>query len=490
MNPRQKIVLAVVLLANIALWGIPSDVVEQVARDKHTLLGRYSREHFALNVAVLVISAVGLYVDQGRGEKYKRRWFQVVATALFLAPGVALLDFAARSAVDESYIFDSVAYHRPAAVSFSRHFEDRPTAARTYPNAAGGFGVVECAYRTDERGFRNRATVDRADVVVLGDSFAEGSKVSDEHAWPVLLAEGTGASIYNLGMSGYAPAHYLAALDQYGLPLSPSIVLCMLYEGNDFRTSGEKGDGGGGERSWSRRVKSYIKQSPVRSAVDRAFVKWFGPIGSRRPFDGLGVLSWLPLGVPRGEAARYYAFAPKQLLTSRWEVGAFAASGEWSRAAGALSEIKLACDRVGARLIVVYAPTKAHVILPLARDRVSADQLRAFAGLRAKQLPEAGEFAHLLFDRLDSMERVVEAWCAARDVVFVGATEALRERAAAGEQVYYTYDQHWTPIGHDVVAEVVRAALPELGSAVTREGAGESRDNEAAAFTGDPKSDR
>ena len=44
--PRQKIWLVVVMATNLARWLIPSDVVEQIARDRHTMLGRYSRQHF------------------------------------------------------------------------------------------------------------------------------------------------------------------------------------------------------------------------------------------------------------------------------------------------------------------------------------------------------------------------------------------------------------------------------------------------------------
>ena len=42
---RQKIWLAVVIVTNLLLWIIPSDVVELIARDRQTLLGRYSRGH-------------------------------------------------------------------------------------------------------------------------------------------------------------------------------------------------------------------------------------------------------------------------------------------------------------------------------------------------------------------------------------------------------------------------------------------------------------
>ena len=43
----QKLFVLGVLLVNAGVWIVPSDVVELMARDRQTLLGRYSREHLA-----------------------------------------------------------------------------------------------------------------------------------------------------------------------------------------------------------------------------------------------------------------------------------------------------------------------------------------------------------------------------------------------------------------------------------------------------------
>lgn len=77
---RQKIWLTIIIVVNLALWIIPSDVVEQIARDRHVLLGRYSRAHFSWIVGMLIFSAISFYVDWSTGQTYQRRWFQVLAT--------------------------------------------------------------------------------------------------------------------------------------------------------------------------------------------------------------------------------------------------------------------------------------------------------------------------------------------------------------------------------------------------------------------------
>ncbi len=40
-------------------------------------------------------------------------------------------------------------------------------------------------------------------------------------------------------------------------------------------------------------------------------------------------------------------------------------------------------------------------------------------------------------------------------------TKALRAAAVSGTQVYFTYDQHWTPEGHEIVAEAVHRFLTD-----------------------------
>ena len=283
--PRQKIWLTLMIVTNLALWIIPSNVVETIARDQHILLGRYSRTHFAWIVAMLIFTPVSFYVDWATGDTYKKRWFQVLTFLLILTPALLLVDFLTRSPQTQHYVRDTTAYHRPPDAVFKDSFQDKPVAARSYPVERPGYGVVECTLSTDGRGYRNQTALDRYDVVVLGDSFAEGSSVSDEQAWPVQLARKTGLSVYNLGMSGYDPFHYLESLKTTGLQLNPGLVVCLLYEGNDFRSA--KSDAKRRSPSLSKRVGEYVTGSPIAQKLDRMIVKLFGPINSRGPVSGI-----------------------------------------------------------------------------------------------------------------------------------------------------------------------------------------------------------
>jgi len=460
---RQKIWLAIVITANLALWIVPSDVVEQIARDRHTMLGRYSRTHFSVNVGILLISLISFYIDWSTGETYKKRWFRVIAALLVMTPSLALVDFLLRAPADRHYVKDHIAYHRPVNARFEGIYEDRPQAYRTYPAPPAGYGKVACTLTTDQRGFRNATVLDKYDVVALGDSFAEGSSVSDEHVWPVHLAQTSGLTVYNLGMSGYDPFHYRHSLEQYGLALKPSYVVCLLYEGNDFRSA--KSDSKRLKPSVSSRFKEYYKQSPIISALDSLLIDTFGPINSQGSVKGVEVLDWLPLAVPPGEGARYYAFAPKELrdlYSSREE---FSGDKHWLNTRSQIAEMDKLCRDAGCRFILVFAPTKAHVTLPAVADRLPAEKVRAFMALRYKKpLPEAAAFLATLLERADASETVARDWCSREGIPFLSLTESLRRAAVEGTQVYYTYDQHWTPDGHRVVAEAVNGYLTSLNT--------------------------
>lgn len=85
----------------------------------------------------------------------------------------------------------------------------------------------------DANGYRNAHALAHADIVALGDSNTYGSFVAREAAWPQLLANKTGVSVYNMGVGGYGPAQYFLQIED-ALRLSPKLIIIALYFGNDF----------------------------------------------------------------------------------------------------------------------------------------------------------------------------------------------------------------------------------------------------------------
>lgn len=452
--PRQKIWLALMIVINLALWIIPSDVVEQIARERHVLLGRYSRTHFFWILFMLIATPISFYVDWSTGATYKRRWFQLLASLIVLVPSFLLVDFLVRSPQSDHYVRDALAYRRPASATFNVIFDDKPVAARSFPNARPGYGSVTCKLQTDARGYRNMGVQEQYDIVVLGDSFAEGSSVSDEHVWPRLLQKKTGLPVYNLGMSGYDPFHYLESLKTFGLSFKPQYVVCLLYEGNDFRSA--KTDAKRSNPSISKKLGAYFDRSPILKGLDQLIIHTLGPINSQGEVSGGEVMSWMPLALPAGDNAKYYAFAPKQLRDLYESREQFSVDKHWLNPRRQIAEMHKLCQEAGIEFVLVFAPLKGHVVLPAAADRLEAEKVHGYLKLRYKKhLPDPATFLKHLLVNAQARDEVVSEWCARESISYLTTTGPLRKAALAGTQVYFTYDQHWTPDGHEVVADTV-----------------------------------
>jgi hypothetical protein len=450
----QKFLLLVVLVGNAIAWLIPSDVVELIARDRQTLLGRYSRTQMAWLLALLPISALVLHIALGTTvEVRKRRLFRAAAVLLVLVPTVFAVDVALRFKKDWGYVLDGIAYHRSPDRTLRGEFIDRPQAVRTYPNPAGGYERIEWTLTTDHRGFRNATTPEQCDNIALGDSFTEGSQVSDDQVWTTRFTEHAAAPMYNLGVSGYAPQNSAEALRKFGLPLKPQRVFFVLYEGNDF---GQAKIQAKAPSEWGR----FFKQSPLVDWLDQLLIDHLAPIGAHANVKGLEVVAWQPIAYPPGPDARYYAFPPSFLTNAYVTADEFAADKRTRNIGRLLEDMQSMCKQAGATLVVVFAPSKPHVVLPLVSDQLPAENVRAFTALRSnRKLPPPAEFLPRLLAGLDVPEAATVKCCAERNIPMISLTDAMRDAVRTGRQPYFSYNAHWTPQGHEIAGQVVADAV-------------------------------
>lgn len=118
--------------------------------------------------------------------------------------------------------------------------------ARVYPlGSASDRPMVMCnesgewlTYRSDEHGFRNpKGVYDKdIDVVLVGDSFAQGQCVDEGQDIAGLLRKETGLNVLNLGLGSNGPLIELAGMKEYAEPFKPKVVLMFYYPGNDMES--------------------------------------------------------------------------------------------------------------------------------------------------------------------------------------------------------------------------------------------------------------
>lgn len=457
-KPTPRRAAWVLILVNLALWLIPSNVARQIARDRHTVLGWYSLEKFTIQALILLLSLPALYILFARPERRRIRIFRVAAACLVLLPGLVGVDIIARMLRPPRFIQDETSYRRPPNWTYESAFVDQPRARRTYPNAPRGYPVIPLRFTCDERGFRNPAHIDACDVLAVGDSFVEGPEVSDGHPWPRVLGRLTGRTVYNAAMAGGNSHDYLLNLKNIGLGLRPRVVLVMIYEGNDFRGTGITADREEREDDVARSsIGLTFKQSPIVRFVRDAIEKHLTPLNATAWVPNAGALALMPIRVGPPGRQHPYVFDPKDLLWFNRSQDQFVADKGFTDTCAAVQAMAQECRSAGTRLVVIYAPNKPHVLLPLVADR--GQQVRAFASLIKRNLPPADQLIQRLQDGVEAPERATADVCRRQGIDFFSLTPALRREISGGNRVYFTYDQHWTPEGHVVVAEAIREYL-------------------------------
>jgi hypothetical protein len=486
---RRRVALALVAVIAVA-WAIPGSVVSHVARQEALLLGRYTVGHLAglaIGTLLLGLTASLLWQKRSLAESALLAAMVLVSSGA----GVVLVSSFARMKIAPRYREMPVAsvVQDPALRAQLRGSvttrepnyrwevlrEDRPAPGRSYRNRVAGRPAVPIVLSTDDRGLRNPPRAGRYDVVVAGDSFTEGSMVTDDRTWWSLLAQQSGLRVYNTGVSGLTLREYLNNWAAFGLDTGARTLVVTIYEGNDWKPLHTPRPAAAAALAPSRsrfaavfgagllgRLYDFAwRSSPLRWRTERALVQELAPIGAAMPLPSSEGLDWMPAAVTAGGATHYYAWEPKHLLRLYWEPAAFAAAPEWTTNEVVLLQLAGIAREQGVRLVLAYAPSKPHVVLPLLRDQVNAAQLRAFASFRDRDdvLPPTEAFRDQLYRNLDTQEHTLRDWCVAQGVDFVSLTPVLRARMAEGVPVFFTYDPHWTEEGHAVVAAHLAESL-------------------------------
>jgi hypothetical protein len=142
----------------------------------------------------------------------------------------------------------------------------------------------------------------------------------------------------------------------------------------------------------------------------------------------------------------------------------FESDKHWHYPRQQIAEMNALCKSAGAQFVLVLAPTKARVLLPLIADRLDASKVRSFAAIDFKKpFPPTDELIGELLARADGKEQTIAAWCATQSIPFFSPANALRTAIAEGSQVFYSYDQHWTPAGHEVFARALYDFIRQQG---------------------------
>ena len=266
--------------------------------------------------------------------------------------------------------------------------------------------------------------------LAIGDSFTVCYGVQPADCWVRLVGSGAGRDIVDMGVSGYSALAASRMLDRYGAAFKPRLVLHGLFL-NDFEENLDfaswEHSGKDNMRDWYheqslgefgyqlyKRFRTYrLLHSMLRAERSSTF---------RLQDNGLNLYmspsGWWVHATEHAAQPQYLDFMKQVLLDE-------------DRRAHAM----------GAQLVILLFPFKEQVYW----DRMLAHD------------PE------LRSVDVDQPFRLLTEFGREHGLQMIDLTPALRARAQAGEQVYFSMDAHWNPHGNAVVADTVLGELKERG---------------------------
>jgi hypothetical protein len=277
----------------------------------------------------------------------------------------------------------------------------------------------------DRNGFRNTLYPSHADIVVLGDSFVEGTNVSDEELMTSLIAKNADMTVLNLGLSTYGPQQELIAFQRYGLPVDPKAVISVFFEGNDLND-----------------VTTYLRmrdepRSNRHSLIDRLFTK--NAVSALYRLAGRPRQSALPRSALIDGAGianqRTYFMYGGEPISAKDEAALDVARDT-------LAQLHAICQTRGIPLILAFAPTSFRVYKDFIRDPGTET-----AKWIVNDLPA----------RLEQIAKNIS-----NDIIFVDLTPGLVESTRHGQLPYFNDDSHWSPTGNRIAGSILSQTLLEI----------------------------
>lgn len=439
---------AVVLIATTAPWLIAILLA-------HEYLAGSIRLTNAVFAVALVATYVGLWVFAIAASSSPRPMvIRATATTLVVMVIVLLLEVPAmlklvhwnmvmRSLSGEGADYMTT-YVLDKDLGFRRipnlHWSGRPASdiEQTYGLPRSLTKPITFTY--DRWGYRNVTDMERADIVLLGDSYVEGWYVSDEETVASRLAARLGRPVANLGVAGYGTMQMLRVIKGDALARQPRIIAWFFFEGNDLYDDQEF------ENSLTAPPPGAEQTVPRREGLT-------GAHGWQKRSFMLTAFHWLrrwshPLFPTR---ARYRALLPTKEGSSQAiyfaDYGAVPWTDyeetRWGKAMANFREGIEVAHNAGVHVMLVYVPIKYRVY----RDFIQVPNGSPMQRWTTwSTLP--GKFLEL---------------CRSVPVPCLDMTGPLQQAVGNGINVYAPTDTHWNRDGHATVASEIERALSSLG---------------------------
>lgn len=338
-------------------------------------------------------------------------------------------------------------------------------------------------FQTNSIGLRNQEvpeakTFGEVRFLILGDSFVEGYGVEADETFVALLEAARSAHpaptrFINGGLSGAGPREYARLYYRVGVPLDLDWVMICISP-NDL-TGTQPGDN-------IESIYALPERSGLREALYAIFPRIYtrislsGLFGRRRSEDFIQQVNTRARAIGRSEQeiAEWTAELPVEiveavdqgkfngsilasgLLTPEYWVESLDLEGpralaKWTAMTMLLDEIVKIAGQNRHRVVLVYIPSRFQYAPP-GPNRLLWEQ--SGTEIRDGWRSEDSELQRRLLD-----------WSEERGLPLLDLTPTFRARIDASPSLVFPRDDHWSPEGHRLAAEVIGAWLDGIGAA-------------------------
>ncbi|MBK8901354.1 MAG: hypothetical protein IPM53_09240 [Anaerolineaceae bacterium] len=324
----------------------------------------------------------------------------------------------------------------------------------------------EYRFVTDEHGFPNEPAVwqDQYDIVLAGDSFTIRTAPI---TWIERLEQFAGQEILALGAPSWSTLNEAEAIRQFGLDKQPRYVLLMFFEGNDIINTAqylERQDSGLDWREYDLQGVPLYRQMLTPHFVHHFWQKFFPPPVEETPEYRYPI-------VANTEAGQIETvFKDVHLLPLSADYDTLAASDEFTAVKNTLIALNEEVAAQKAHLVVVYIPSKEHVLWSRVWDPVDVNNVLERTVTVTLSKGDRGKLqwepTYLTFDRFSettqAQERLMADFTAEAGIKFLNLTPVFWQGSIEQGELYHYGDPHWNQAGNDLAANTIWEYLQNL----------------------------
>ena len=324
----------------------------------------------------------------------------------------------------------------------------------------------EYHFVTDDHGFPNEPAEwqDQYDIVIAGDSFTIRTAPT---TWIERLEQYAGQEILALGAPSWSTLNEAEAIRQFGLDKQPKYVLLMFFEGNDIINTQqylERRESGLDWREYDMQDVSLFRRLLTPHFVAYVWEQLFPPEETAVPEYRYPIEASTEVGPIET------VFKEVHLLPLSADYETLAASDEFTAVKNTLIDLNEEVAAQGAELVVVYIPSKEHVLWSRVWDTVDVNNVLERTVTVTLSDGDSGtlqwEPAYLSFARFEqttqAQEHLMTDFTTEAGIRFLNLTPVFWQGSIEHGELYHYGDPHWNQAGNDLAADTIWDYLQTL----------------------------